>query len=182
MNAETIKALKESHPGLFAAKRAAGLSDAQAAEVIASQLEQDKLNSPARMALEKARSLADLARARFEQLKQLFVEACAAVELAADANPDLKPSQLPSIPALVLDSSYNEDYKAKCLQIADLGSQVAILKEELTIARKRIEELETLLKEKEPLAVPASTDGKTAATPEDQPDPADGKPSKPPKK
>lgn len=131
MNTEQIKALKEAHPQEFAAKRGAGLTEDQAAQVIAAQIAHDAANPPGPIALGKARNLAELAKVRFQQLKTLFNEALEAISEAARLNPG---EELPAVPPLIVDSSADIDYQNKIGQITDLASQVSLLKTQLAEA------------------------------------------------
>lgn len=91
MNREQIQALKESHPELWATKKAAGLSDEQAAAVILAQIEHDKANPPHLIAAAKARSLIGLAIASISTAQAHITEAekARAAALVLDPAADL---------------------------------------------------------------------------------------------
>jgi hypothetical protein len=135
MNPEQIQALKQAHPQEFAAKRAAGLSDAQAAHVIAAQIEHDKLHPPGPIALGKARNLVELFTTRFEQLKRLAQEALEAIAEASRLNPDLPGEELPSMPSFIsgsTDTSLRESLAKREQDVIDLGAELAETKTRLS--------------------------------------------------
>jgi hypothetical protein len=156
MNPEQIQALKQAHPQEFAAKRAAGLSDAQAAHVIAAQIEHDKLHPPGPIALGKARNLVELFTTRFEQLKHLAQEALEAIAEASRLNPDLPGEELPSMPSFIsgsTDTSLREHLAKREQDVIDLGAANALKSErieQLEAEAEKIVELETELAELKP--------------------------------
>lgn len=75
MTAEQIDELKKSHALLFAAKRAAGLSDAQAAQVIAAQIEHDLANPPEAEARRRVAAAAEVVRVHAARLQAAVAEA-----------------------------------------------------------------------------------------------------------
>lgn len=99
MNREQIQALQELHPEAFAEKRAAGLTDQQAAAVIAAQIEHDKANPPHLIAAAKARSLIGLANNSLLTAQAHITEAEKARDeaLALDPSADLPAAFSPDI-------------------------------------------------------------------------------------
>ncbi|MES2598616.1 MAG: hypothetical protein V4662_24995 [Verrucomicrobiota bacterium] len=97
MSNEQIQEIKKAHPGPFAQKRAAGLTDEQAATVILSQIEHDAKHTPASIALAVAVAACELLKLTYHRTVSAFREAQAACAKAKEEDPD---AQLPELLAL----------------------------------------------------------------------------------
>lgn len=75
ITAETIEELKKSHPDAWRAKRAASLTEQQAAQVILSQIEIDKANPPHLEAVKRAKGLVEIANLKASQFATVRIAA-----------------------------------------------------------------------------------------------------------
>lgn len=140
MNQESIQRIKESHPQVFALKRAAGLDENQAAQVIQAQIEADQANPPGPAALRHVRNLAEILASRLRLIKELFTETQEALTAAVNLNPDLPASEFPSLPSLGSDGSAElEPLRAA---LAAREQEVINLGAEITLKNERIQQLE----------------------------------------
>lgn len=159
MSKEQIQALKESHPDLFAAKLAAGLSAAEAAAAIQAQLDHDAANPPDAEAKRRAHSIADLYVAKARQLQALKLESIELFKAYPDADED---AELTAKLALTQDDTPEElPLRAECKQreadnlklehlVIDLEAELAELKPQLALKDERIGNLEAELAELQP--------------------------------
>lgn len=156
MSPEQIQAIKEAHKEEFALKRAAGLTELQAAQSIIAQIEHDKAHPPGPIALGKARNMVEIFTSRFEQLKKLAQEALEAIAEAARLNLDTPGDELPSLPSFISgsqDTSLREALAKREQEVIELGAKVVELEDELAELKPRLAGLQldhqALLKERD---------------------------------
>lgn len=145
MNREQIQAMKDSYPEAFAAKKAASLSDEQAAAVIVAQIEHDKANPPHLIAAAKARSLIGLANNSLLTAQAHITEAEKARAKALALNPS---ADLPAAFSPDIESEYEAqitELREELLKLqkinGDIVDRVNATSEELAAREAEVAEL-----------------------------------------